>query len=366
VAEDRGGLSPAWRALIAFWLVLLTGGAALVAWLELTAPGETAVATAPARPSNGTEPAAAGATAASPPVPPTHTAAAPEPAGAAPADRLAGTTAAIGPGGIAEPDPALIETRPDGALPRVAPDGRQPWRVYARRFDDADRRPRIAVLVVGLGVSESATTTAIERLPGEISLAFSPYGLRLERQFAAARAAGHEVLIGLPMEPANFPLNDPGPQALLTGLPPPENAARLAWALSRAQGYVGVTNAASAVLRGERFTASAEAMRPVLETLRERGLLYIEARPGERAPSAVPARAADVVIDERPARAEIEARLAELERIALERGVALGVSGPSPLSLDRLAVWAPQVGNRGLVLAPVSAVVVRPATTARP
>lgn len=359
MAEHRGGLSPAWRALIAFWLVLLIGGAALVAWLELAPPDEVPVAAGP-QPTAEAPAAPAGAT-----TPPVSLAPAAE-APTAPADRPAGTTAAIGPGGIAEPDPALIETRPDGTLPRIAPDGRQAWRVYARRFDDADRRPRIAVLVVGLGVSEGATTTAIERLPGEISLAFSPYGLRLERQFAAARAAGHEVLIGLPMEPANFPLNDPGPQALLTGLPPPENASRLAWALSRAQGYVGVTNAASAVLRGERFTASAEAMRPVLETLRERGLLYIEARPGERAPSAVPARAADVVIDERPARAEIEARLAELERIAQERGVALGVSGPSPLSLDRLAVWAPQVGTRGLVLAPVSAVVVRPATAARP
>ncbi len=359
MAEHRGGLSPAWRALIAFWLVLLVGGGALVAWLEFAAPTDATVA---AGPQPGPEPPAA-PIAATPP--PASTAPTPE-APASPADRPAGTAAAIGPGGVAEPDPALIETRPDGALPRIAPDGRQPWRVYARRFDDADRRPRIAVLVVGLGVSEGATTTAIERLPGEISLAFSPYGLRLERQFAAARAAGHEVLIGLPMEPANFPLNDPGPQALLTGLPPPENAARLAWALSRAQGYVGVTNAASAVLRGERFTASAEAMRPVIETLRERGLLYIDARPGERAPSAVPARTADVVIDERPARAEIEARLAELERIAKERGVALGVSGPSPLSLDRLAVWAPQVGTRGLALAPVSAVVVRPATAARP
>lgn len=364
MAEQRGaGLSPAWRALIAFWLVLLAGGAGLVAWLEFLPP--------PAAPSRMAEPA----TDAGPSQPAPNTPAAPAvehapqtPAGTSPAARPPGLAAAPGPGGILEPDPALIEPRPEGALPRIAADGRQPWRAYARPFDDADSRPRIAVLVVGLGVSESATATAIERLPGEISLAFSPYGRDglLERQFAAARAAGHEVLIGLPMEPANFPLNDPGPQALLTGLPPPENAARLAWALARGQGYVGVTNAASAVLRGERFTASAEAMRPVLETLRERGLLYIEARPGERPPGLVPARAADVVIDERPARSEIDARLAELERIARERGVALGVSGPSPLSLDRLAAWAPQVGSRGFALAPVSAVVVRPATAARP
>ncbi|WP_439576391.1 divergent polysaccharide deacetylase family protein [Elioraea sp.] len=364
MTEHRGGLAPAWRALIAFWLVLLVGGGALVAWLEFAPPEEAGIAAAPAPPPQVSVPpapdAAPPATAAVADAPP------PAASPAAPAERLPGSAVQLGPGGIAEPDPALIELRPDGALPWIAPDGRQPWRVYARRFDDADRRPRIAVLVVGLGVSEGATTTAIERLPGEISLAFSPYGLRLDRQFAAARAAGHEVLIGLPMEPANFPLNDPGPQALLTGLPPPENAARLAWALSRAQGYVGVTNAASAVLRGERVSASAEAMRPVLETQRGRGLLYVEARPGERAPGTVPARAADLVIDERPARAEIEARLAELERLAKERGVALGISGPSPLSLDRLAVWAPQVGTRGLVLAPVSAVVVRRASAARP
>jgi polysaccharide deacetylase 2 family uncharacterized protein YibQ len=349
VAERGGGLTPAWRALIAFWLVLLLGGAALVAWLELT-PAEDSAGAAPA------------AVAEQPGAP----AAAEAPPASGLPDRPAGTTAALGRGGIAEPDPAQIELRGETTLPRIAPAGRQPWHVYARPFDDADRRPRIAVLVVGLGISESATATAIERLPGEISFAFSPYGLRLDRQLAAARAAGHEVLIGLPMEPANFPLNDPGPQALLTGLPPTENAARLAWALSRAQGYVGVTNAASAVLRGERFTASAEAMRPVLETLRERGLLYIEARPGERAPAAVPSRTADVVLDERPGRAEIEARLAELERIALERGVALGVSGPSPFALDRLAIWAPQLDARGLALAPVSAVVVRSASAARP
>lgn len=359
--RNGGGLTPAWRALIGFWLVLLVGGAGLVAWLEFFPPPEPPAppaAEAPAAPTTEPSPTRQASEGARETTTPAPTALADRPSG------LAATPP--GPGGIPEPDPALVETRADGSLPRIAADGRQPWRVYARPFDDADSRPRIAVLVVGLGVSESATATAIERLPGEISLAFSPYGLRLERQFTAARTAGHEVLIGLPMEPANFPLNDPGPQALLTGLPPPENAARLAWALSRAQGFVGATNAASAVLRGERFTASAEAMRPVLETLRERGLLYVEARPGERAPGQVPSRSADVVVDERPARSEIESRLAELERIARERGVALGVSGPSPLSLDRLAAWAPGVGSRGFALAPVSAVVARPASAARP
>jgi len=183
---------------------------------------------------------------------------------------------------------------------------------------------------------------------------------------AAARAAGHEVLLGIPMEPANFPLNDPGPRALMTGNPQSENMARLAWILARGSGYVGVTNAASAVLRGERFMASQEATRPVFEVLRERGLLFIEARPGERPPTVLPSRAADVVVDERMSRPEIESRLADLERLAKERGVALGIAGPTLLTLERLAAWSKGVEFRGAVLAPVSAVVVRPTAQARP
>ncbi|MCS6803446.1 MAG: divergent polysaccharide deacetylase family protein [Dehalococcoidia bacterium] len=293
-----------------------------------------------------------------------------------------------------EPAPSLAEQGGSAAVPRLEPTveaRREPlleaerrtgsdsaprgesaaasppaWRAFARPFDEADRRPRLAVLVVGLGMSETATRFAIEQLPGAISLAFSPYGLNLDTQMAAARAAGHEVLLGIPMEPANFPLNDPGPRALMTGNPPPENMARLQWVLGRGTGYVGVTNAASAVLRGERFMTATEAMRPVYEVLQQRGLLFIEARPGERAPTAVPSRTADLVVDERMSRPEIEARLADLERLARERGVALGIAGPAQLTLERLAAWSQGVEFRGILLAPVSAVVTRPTAQARP
>lgn len=329
--REGGRLSRGWWMLTIFWLVVLAGAASLAVWLEL----------APAGPSSPVAEA--------PPAPPAPG----PPAAQASVDRRSSPAPAPAPA----PPRDTIDTAP-ASVPA--------WRAFSRRIDESDRRPRIAVLVVGLGMSESATMSAIERLPGPISLAFSPYGLQLDAQIAAARAAGHEVLIGLPMEPTNFPLNDPGPRALMTGNPPPENAARLEWVLSRGSGFVGATNAASAVLRGERFAASAEAMRPVLQVLRDRGLLYIEARPGERAPDMVPARSADLVIDERLSRSEIDARLAELERLARERGVALGISGPSPLAVDRLAAWAVGVHTRDLMLAPVSAVVVSPSTVARP
>lgn len=335
--------APALRALGLFWLLLLAALGGAVLWLDRLGPPEAPLAEA--------TPAAPAADPGSAPAP----AAGPGQA-EAPAQAAAPAAPARGPL-IAEPDPALLERLRDGALPRVAQDGRAPWRLYARPFDQADRRPRIGLIVAGLGISESATEAAIQRLPGAVSLAFSPYGLKLAEFAALARADGHEVLVAIPMEPVNFPLNDPGPQALLTGLAWSENAQRLAWSLSRFQGYVGATNALGPALRGERFASSPEAMRPMLEVLRARGLIFVEARPGEAAPQGLPARAVDLVLDERQSRTEIDQRLAELERIARERGSALGLSGASTLALDRIAAWAAGVEERGFALAPVTALV---------
>src|SRR3546814_2917386 len=58
-----------------------------------------------------------------------------------------------------------------------------------------DKRPRIAVVLTGLGLSDSATAAAIEELPSAVTLSFSPYARDLERWIALARARGHEVML---------------------------------------------------------------------------------------------------------------------------------------------------------------------------
>ena len=49
-------------------------------------------------------------------------------------------------------------------------------------------------------------------------------------------------LAQVPMEPYDYPDNDPGPQTLLTSLGAEQNVDRLHWHLSRFQGYVGIAN----------------------------------------------------------------------------------------------------------------------------
>src|SRR3546814_15008297 len=136
-----------------------------------------------------------------------------------------------------------------------------------------DRLPRIAVVLTGLGLSYSATQAAIEQLPASVTLSFSPYARGLERWIALARSRGHEVLIDLPMEPTTFPNEDPGPQALLTGLTPQENLDRLDWVLGRGSAYAGVAGSL-----GSRFTATRAAIEPSLQALKQRGLRYFARR----------------------------------------------------------------------------------------
>ncbi|MDR3535028.1 MAG: divergent polysaccharide deacetylase family protein [Acetobacteraceae bacterium] len=267
------------------------------------------------------------------------------------------------PGPVTDPDPALQEPGPagkDDLLPRIAADGRQPMQAYAAGFDRSSRRPRIAVLVAGMGQAEVDSLHAVNALPGAVSFAITPYGGAVARVIAAARLAQHEYLVSIPMEPQGFPLNDPGNQALMTSLGRADNMVRLLWAMSRFGGYVGATGALGD-LRGERFAGLSDQMEPVLRQIAQRGLLYVDPRPGQPPPAQVWSRVVDVVIDD-PVNADaIDARLAELEGIARVYGSALGLAGaPRPVTVDRLAAWSATLADKGLVLAPVSAIVQAP------
>ena len=342
-------MTAGWRGLGLFWLavlLLLGAGAGILQAIGPPAPPPVAMAH-PAPP-----PAPAAAVAPAPPVP----APVSQKPQAPPIERPGRDT----PGPIADPDPALIDPGPDGGvLPRIAEDGRMPMQVYAAGFDRSSRRPRIGLVLAGIGLDTAVSAAAIRELPHGVTLAVSPYAASPQKLLEAARFAEHEYLLSLPMEPQSFPLNDPGPRALMTSLPVADNLQRLHWLLSRIAGYVGVTNALGGALQGERFAAVAEQMNPVLQDLAGRGLLYIDARTGQPPASHVWNRDVDLVVDQ-PA-TEIEGKLAELERIARNTGSALGVAVvPRPVTVQRIAAWANGLNERGFILAPVSALVEPP------
>lgn len=284
-------------------------------------------------------------------------------------DPQGGTEAAVELGAAFQQNPTLepapkqaaVPTQEQSAaLPRLTnPAANAAWRRFASPFEPRDQRPRIAVVVTGLGLTDSATEAAIKLLPPTVTLSFTPYARNLQNWIALARAHGHEVMLDLPMEPITFPADDPGPQALLTTLPPEENRKRLDWILRRGSAFVGLVGT-----MGSRYSTIDRSMRATLSVLRDKGLLYVDNRP---VPQSIGARVADQLgvprainnrmIDERQAsRIAIDARLVQIERIAKSEGTAVALARPFPVSLERLVQWTATLDEAGFDLAPITAV----------
>jgi polysaccharide deacetylase 2 family uncharacterized protein YibQ len=349
------------RAPLGFLVLVLVAVGGFVAW-SLSKPGESPPEAASGIVLDLKAPPATKATAdKDAPQPPAaaHAEAKPEAPPPPPVARLSLPVVARGPALSPAPDEALLNRTELGPLPNVAVDGRKPWRVYARPFDAADRRPRVAIVIVALGLSSAITEAAIQGMPSEVTLAFAPYSAKLAEWVEMARAAGHEVLLNLPMEPLDYPAIDPGPKALLTSLSVEENRDRLLWTLSRGVGYVGVAD-----YLGSRFSMSREHLKPVLEALNQRGLLYLDSRaaprslsPGLAAEVGIPAVMATESFDDQIGRDAIDAKLAAIERAAKKDGRAIGIGSPYPVTLERIVAWIAGLEGRGIALAPISAVV---------
>ncbi len=256
------------------------------------------------------------------------------------------------------PIAALTQRGPMGPLPVVAPDGRRPAAVYARPFAGDASKPKIAIIVGGLGFNARATTQAIDELPAEVTLSFVPYASNLQSWIDRARARGHEVMLELPMEPFDRAADDTGPQTLLAAGEPAANVARLENLLSRGAGYFGVTN-----YQGARFAASATASAPIAQQLRRRGLSFIASGIGQRTALSVeasraglPNTAADRIIDARREADAIDEQLLNLEALALQNGSAIGAGFAYPVTMVQVGEWAGDITSRGYALAPASAV----------
>jgi len=266
--------------------------------------------------------------------------------------------------GKAPLDQKFVEMTPHGPIPKIAADGTRPLDAFARPVQPIPGKPdapRIALIVEGLGIGASLTTDAIAKLPGPVTLGFVPYGTDVAALVARARAAGHEVLLQVPMEPFEYPNNDPGPQTLLTSLTPQQNIDRLYWLMSRFQGYVGLTNS-----MGARFTAAEPSFAPILHEAAKRGLIFVDDGSNPRSVAGriagannLPFAQADVILDSVPTATEIDRALGRLETAARERAVAVGIASALPVSIDHIAKWAKAAAGRGLLVVPVSAVAMK-------
>lgn len=263
----------------------------------------------------------------------------------------------------AAPIDALIEQSEFGPLPVVGPDGLRPLDAYARPASVGlnDGFPRIVLVIGGLGISQTGTKRAIEDLPADVTLAFAPHGGSLGRWVGEARRKGHEVLLQLPLEPFGYPATDPGPHTLLVDNDELANIENLEWVLGRATSYTGVMNH-----MGARYASDSGAMHWLMSALSGRGLMYVDdstvnqsASTNVGAALGAPVIRADLVVDKVRSAAQVKKALEELEQIARSRGLAVGVASAFPSSIAAITDWAGSTRERGVVIVPASAALIR-------
>ncbi|MCH2395991.1 divergent polysaccharide deacetylase family protein [Oceanibaculum sp.] len=265
-------------------------------------------------------------------------------------------------------EPQIASLPPQEIIPEPSASN-PPWRRNAVPVPDSAGSPRIAIVIDDMGIDRKRSQRALA-LKVPVTFAYLPYAPGVADQVRKAHAAGHEILVHLPMEPSSDSI-DPGPNAMLSGLAPEVLAERLAWNLSQFDGFVGVNNH-----MGSRFTSNAAVMQPVLEELRRRGLLFLDSR---TAPNTVgyrmardlgmPALQRDVFLDNTDSHDEVAKRLAETEQHASKYGQAIAIGHPRDATLDMLELWIEDVQARGFVLVPLTALlkpVAPPATAGLP
>ncbi len=247
------------------------------------------------------------------------------------------------------PITGLVQTTATGPLPIIAPNGMAPASAYARPFK-SNGKPMVALVVGGLGLNPATTKQAIEQLPPQVTLSFVPYTTDLQKWIDLARLAGHEVMIEVPMQPVNYPDNDPGPQTLLANARNDDLMAHITWVLSRCTGYFAVSN-----YQGGAFIKDKPGFGSFLSTLKTHGVGFIDDGQARDAVGAWARASADRIVDNQINAAAINAQLVGLEATANSRGQALGTGMAFPVTLAVALKWTQSLDGKGIQLAPASA-----------
>lgn len=251
----------------------------------------------------------------------------------------------------------LIRALPDNIAELQRSKGKDlpAWERYALPIT-LSGKPLIVIVMDDLGLDHRRSRQTVA-LPGPLTLSFMAYAEDLPSQIERAHAAGHELMLHVPMEPSSSAI-DPGPNVLLSGMPKDEILKNVAWNLDHVSGYVGINNH-----MGSRFTEDRDGMQVVANALKQRGLLFLDSVTSGKTvahdvarETGIPFAVRNVFLDHDDDLEAIRHQLHQVEQIAKKTGLAIAIGHPRDKTLTALKAWLPKLSEKGFQLVPVSAV----------
>ncbi|MEM6537843.1 MAG: divergent polysaccharide deacetylase family protein [Pseudomonadota bacterium] len=215
-----------------------------------------------------------------------------------------------------------------------------------RRVPVKGTRPKIALVLDDVGLDPNAFDVALE-LPGPITLSFLPYAKNLQPMVSKALSKGHRAMLHLPMEPIGG--EDPGPNALRNDMDAATLSRLTDWHLDQFDGYLGVNNH-----MGSAVSLNTKTLAPIMRRLAQRTDYFLDSVTIAGSQAEDVARMAgmqtfkrDIFIDSDDDPDAIRAALEQLEKIANERGVAIGILHPRQNTFDLVGPWLTTAPLRG-------------------
>ena len=238
-------------------------------------------------------------------------------------------------------------------LPREKPT----WLKHAVSYDVHPDKPMIAIVIDDMGVNQLQSARAVNLLPYSVTMAYLPYARDIHLQVETAQKAGHEIILHMPMEPHSHTTN-PGPYALHDHFDAQQVTTNLLHNLDRMDGFVGINNH-----MGSKFTENAELLKPVMEILKKRDLLFLDSRTSPLSKAGdiaaqyqVPSTSRDIFLDHVETPEFVRAALQKTEAVARRKGSAVAIGHPKAITIDALVEWIPEAERRGFQIVPMTTV----------
>lgn len=232
----------------------------------------------------------------------------------------------------------LSEKKDNMTLPKIANDGRKPWIEYSKKETIQPNFYKVAIVLKNLGMDNLVTTAAIETMPANVSLSFSPYATNPNEDVKKAREFGHETYVDWLLCSRNFLKADSGPMAMSITQSKEENLRRALASLN-----INAPIGGMIVNSGIADENTREHQKNIMENLKNRGLLIIDATDADGIDKIdvadLPRKKADIVIDNKFVRSEIDNMLELAEKMAKVNGSVLIVATPKPVVLHAINDW---------------------------
>lgn len=213
----------------------------------------------------------------------------------------------------------------------------------------------ISIIISNLGLNDKAIKSATA-LEGDFTMAFTPYGQLTTKASIQMAEEGRTVIAELPMQSTEA-RTDTGKFALSPTFDEKRNMQNFEAVYSIIPSAIGFMTPASEDFSG---TGENEGLIKILKMIQDKNAAVIyqgnASRPVREfaAVNGLETIIPDLTIDIQPAAENIEAQLRALETIALERGSAVGIARPYPITFDILKAWQEGLAEKKIRL--VSAV----------